>query len=283
MPETIAVADMRAILVLNLRGTRELDILSTSDTLKVIMPRQLMHYDRMQRLVAHALENGGQRVSAVWFQWNTEGKCTMPVHRDLYSRPPKGRGEKWITVAPGKRAPLGLRLQTKCRKCDQCLKARAAFWRLRAQQEFIGAERTWFITLTFKPEEQFRLLEAARHNVAQGGGDFEMLPPKEQFARLVTQSGREVTKFLKRVRKNSGSRFKYLSVAEEHKSGKPHWHLLVFENDPFKPVRHSVLSAAWVLGFTQIKLAEEKHGAYLCKYLSKSLSARVRASQGFGQ
>lgn len=93
----------------------------------------------------------------------------------------------------------------------------------------------------------------------------------------------EITKYLKRVRKKSGAPLRYILVAEAHKSGLPHYHMLIHECDPSRQVRHKDLTAAWSWGFTRFKLVETSNTAwYVCKYLSKAQLARVRASVRYG-
>jgi hypothetical protein len=80
---------------------------------------------------------------------------------------------------------------------------------------------------------------------------------------------------------------RFLLVAEAHKTGLPHYHALIHEVDPERPVRSRILRQQWTLGFSQCKLVaqgdETKSASYVAKYLAKSAAARVRASQGYGQ
>lgn len=138
--------------------------------------------------------------------------------------------------------------------------------------------------MTLAPEQQYRTLSATRHRLGAGGTDFDTLPPDEQFAERLKEIGREVTLWLKRVRKVSGAPLRYLLVAERHKSGDPHLHILLTETDAAKPVRYRTLAQQWKLGFTKFNLARDsKVALYICKYISKDLSARVRASLGYGK
>lgn len=128
------------------------------------------------------------------------------------------------------------------------------------------------------------MVSRARQRLWSGGTDFDALSPHEQFMERMTEIGREVTLYLKRVRKESGARVRYLLVAEAHKTGLPHLHILVHEASPDKPVRHKTLEGQWKLGFTRFKLAHDvKTASYVCKYISKALLARVRASLRYGQ
>lgn len=145
------------------------------------------------------------------------------------------------------------------------------------------AERTWFGTLTLRPERQQFVLDNARMKLARQGLDFDGLSEVEQFRLRHEFVSLELTRWLKRVRKNSEAPLRFCLVAEAHKSGAPHYHVLVHESDPARPVRKSVLCEAWTWGFTRWKLVEDQRAAgYVTKYLSKSALARVRASLKYG-
>jgi hypothetical protein len=147
------------------------------------------------------------------------------------------------------------------------------------------ANRTWFVTLTFAPEQRFRVKqEASKASRIYAPERFEItLTDHEQFSALASAAGKHVTRWLKRVRKNSGARFRYLLVAEAHKDGFPHFHLLLHEGTSI--VTKRTLQGAWTAGFSSAKVvdcANGKAGYYVCKYLTKSVSARVRASLKYG-
>jgi len=176
-----------------------------------------------------------------------------------------------------------LEVEGRCRQCPQCLRTRAALWRGRARSEIADAPgRTWFGTLTLTPHWQFRAKCEARSMYARRGGvDFDRVPAKEQFTVLCRIIGREVTLYLKRLRKNSGARIRYVLVFEAHKSGDPHMHILLHEADV--PLRHKLLADQWRLGFSKFNLVQDtRAAAYVCKYLSKSAIARIRASVNYG-
>lgn len=185
----------------------------------------------------------------------------------------------------GSEGRLTAELSARCRKCTGCLAYRRVLWTARAMDEVAAANRTWFGTLTFSPESQFIIKCRAELAVQRRRREpFSSLRPSEQFVELCRYSNEEVTKFLKRVRKNSGVPLRYLLVSEAHKSGRPHHHVLLHE--PGEPVRKATLEAAWQkLGFSKFKLVDRDRGsaAYVCKYLSKDAQTRVRASQHYGR
>lgn len=188
-----------------------------------------------------------------------------------------------ITVEPGTATPLTLTILARCRRCDACRRYRARLWTARAIAETRASARTWFGTLTLSPAERFRLLGQVRTSLKGGGEDFDRLAPLEQFRRYADAAQRDITLWLKRVRKESGAKLRYLAVTEEHVSGDPHWHVLVHEPHALTPVRKSVLQSQWRLGFSRWKLCDSGSAGYACKYLAKTLLARVRASQRYGQ
>lgn len=189
---------------------------------------------------------------------------------------------KGIDVAVDPNQPINVDLAVRCRKCGKCLAARAAHWRLRSYAETKRASRTWFGTLTLSPGEQFKAISAARVHLAAQRLDFDALSPADQFGERHRQINLLLTKYIKRVRKSEGVPIKYLLVAEAHKSGAPHYHVLIHEQAG--PVRHRVLQSQWVHGFSNWKLVrDERAASYVCKYLAKSALARVRASKKYGE
>lgn len=215
-------------------------------------------------------------------EWDISGSCQKPVTRELHARPLTVIGRSYA-YGRGSEKPLGLILHTRCRMCEACMRLRASQWTYRAISETRDAARTWFGTLTLRPESHYQMLARARRRLWSGGTDFDKLSEAEQFQERMTEISREVTLYLKRVRKESGARVRFLLVAETHKSGLPHLHILVHEMNVEQSVRYATLASQWKLGFVNFKLARDtKTAAYICKYISKSLLARVRASLRYG-
>jgi len=144
------------------------------------------------------------------------------------------------------------------------------------------ANRTWFATFTGTPDEHFRWLLEAR-KLCSNDHPFEARNTLEQFALRCRAANPDLTRYLKRIRKQSAARIRYLLVAERHVSGLPHWHMLIHEPDPAKPIRKAVLKGQWPHGHSTFKLVENAGaGWYLCKYLSKDMATRVRGSLHYG-
>lgn len=230
------------------------------------------------RLMRKAIGAGAKITSASAMEWNVARGCTSPVRVSLTHRTQldplrsrqKGATDLWTAD-----------LDTRCRKCEGCLRARAALWRGRAMAEIAGSTRTWFGTLTLNAHEQFRALAAATLTARRDGVEWAGLTVAEKFKRRCVEIGKEVTLFMKRVRKQSGAKIRYVLVFEAHKSGDPHLHMLVHEG--ISEVRHRLLQAQWTLGFSNWKLVKDRVAAsYVTKYLSKAAIARVRASLRYG-
>ncbi|MDT9597658.1 rolling circle replication-associated protein [Sphingosinicella rhizophila] len=146
--------------------------------------------------------------------------------------------------------------------------------------------RTWFVTLTLRPEEHFKAYARACLRLSRDGIDFDRLSTDEQFAERVAEIGPEITLWLKRVRKQTGAKLRYILVVEPHKSGLPHFHMLLHEVSSAKPVAARAMKYQWQLGWWQGSLVDQsstnRAAGYVAKYLTKSATARVRASRGYG-
>lgn len=260
--------------------------------------RRLIRPDAMTRLRvrAHAQgvqpkvpddfrpQSGGNPFGTM--EWDVAGNCQRPVLVSVWTRPELYR-DKWSVLGPTRGGRLNVDLWTRCRECETCLKARAAHWRYRARSEWKLAPRTWLVTLTFNPEAHLRALSQARRREAKNGTDFEALPEKERFIALERQTGADVTLALKRLRKGDkdhpGVTCRYLLVAEAHKSGLPHYHMLLHEVAGSAPIRHAAIKRCWSSGYLDAKLVtDERAATYATKYLTKSNAARVRASSRYG-
>lgn len=252
------------------------------------------HKNRWQSFATAAISGGAEVHLRAWgtvphVLWDCAGNCERPVHRELYTaKPLQGRfggpASRYdvVTERTGGRT---IELQVRCRKCRPCLRVRAFQWRIRAVSETRASERTWFGTLTLSANEQARAFYAARRRLAAAGTRIESLSVEEQLFERHKEVSGELTRWLKRVRKESNAPLRYMLVMEAHKSGMPHYHCLIHELDASMPVRHHVLTRQWKLGFTKFNLVDVDDPAaagYVCKYLSKSLTARVRASKGYG-
>ena len=270
-------------------------------------------------LAAKALAGGGELRSPTRVHWNIAGFCQSPVHRELWARPSGKRGryrpEKWSPVSgkpylggwrpyqskwhetafdgQGRRTTKALmvvELETRCRKCDRCRAHKSRAWAARALTELGDASRTWFGTITFNPTAMARGRARAILACSKSGIDFDALPVGEQVVRVHNALSPELTKWLKRVRKNSGAHIRYLMVMEPHTGGGahhqlPHYHILLHEHG-HAAVTKRCLDGNWHLGITHFRLVAEddpRPARYVTKYISKTTAARVRASVGYGK
>ena len=199
--------------------------------------------------------------------------------------PTPAHWEKYISVKVGETPiPQTVTLQVKCRKCKVCLEERRRLWARRAEHEYRVSPRTWFGTLTLNPVEQQRSRNLAIARETRRGNHWEALSDHEQFIAQHRVISAWLTLYLKRLREACKTRFRYIIVAERHASGLPHYHLLVHEVGDANPVRKADLDAQWQHGFTKFRLVQSEQAArYVCKYLSKDASARVRASIRYGE
>lgn len=230
--------------------------------------------DKFHNLLIRALDNGAERRTAQSTYWNIAGRCTAPVLRTIETGNCKGESQ----FSPDKEHRLWLDVHVACRKCENCLKARSRLWAARARSECKCAKRTWFATYTVAPEHRTRFLILAGKKIKE---PIFICDTPEKFRAVYDELGKEFTKYLKRIRKASGVRLRYILIGEAHKDGFPHLHALIHETD--EPIRKRMLEGHWPFGFTKIKLTDGNSSYYVTKYLAKSLMARVRASLNYGR
>lgn len=244
------------------------------------MGKRTIPYNDALRLAGRHLREGGAFKSAARLVRDCAPRCEKPQRVEVDGRPWWVGPDRRVSDAPGR--VLILDLEVPCRKCAACLEARAREWTRRAIVETEQRPRTWFGTLTMDPH--YHAVAAMR--VRARHPNWAALGPAAQFGALVREVGRELTLYLKRVRKRSGAPLRYLLVAEEHTqklAGLPHFHILIHELDADTPVRKAVLKDEWKLGFSRWKLADKWSARYVCKYLAKEASTRVRASKLYGR
>jgi len=204
----------------------------------------------------------------------------------------------------GDRAPATVELMVRCRKCLPCRKFRQRYWQQKALQEVRACMarpgcRVWFFSGTYAPSQHQHARNLARANTALEGTDFDVLTAREQFGEVMRAFYQpECSKFLKRLRKTMS--FRYLGVGEPHSAGADspsgggnagelHWHYLLIETDPDRPIRWDAFAERWEGhrgGHFRLKRVAddslEKTVWYVTKYISKEIFTRIRASQGFG-
>jgi len=252
-----------------------------------------LYRDRAIKLAQRALGAGGNQATdidarprpLVEVDWSRD--CLRPVTREFWTREDR-RQRKRRPASP--EGFLRVICAVQCRRCDNCRRRKRRMWALRARREINAATRTWFGTLTLRPEEHHRLLGEARMAEAAQGIDFDALPEAERFRLLAGAEGKLLTDFLKRVRKETSASPRYLLVTEQHKTGLPHWHILLSEQSVSLPIRKTVLERQWIAGFSHWRLInaadpddQSKRISYVTKYVAKSSLCRVRASKEYGE
>lgn len=242
------------------------------------------------------------------------GDCEAPTYAELHSRHSAEHGKKV--------KPITVMIEARCRKCGPCRETRAMQWRARAISEFRMAQRSLFGTLTVDPEHDAQIDALARLELSEAGVDFDRLSEAEKFIERCKIGGREITKYLKRLREGDTRHdrpdFRYLLVAEAHngvrtselKRNRPHWHILLHEMDLSHPLvlpdewatsangvpltdrygnsqvgNSAFLKAQWRLGHSSFALCRTvQAAAYVCKYLTKEdAQVRIRASGRYGR
>lgn len=236
--------------------------------------------------------NGGTRLTYCSTEWDVSGSCTDPTHIELAGRLPQEYsiriGGDWDTIkglpTANKMRPHYVDMAVPCRKCASCKSYRAALWQAKASKEFEFAlpGRSWFVTLTFRPDVEYRLRATARAkeraNARPGTKNKE-----EKYYESAAYD--EVQLALKRLRETAGP-FRRLVVAENHKSGVIHYHAILHEQvGHANRVQKRHIQESWARnGFSSAKLCDEKAIKYVTKYLTKADGTyRIRASRFYGE
>lgn len=245
-------------------------------------------YSDGTRAIARKIMEGApvERTGLASFRIDAAGSCEKPV----------GFTHAYGSVADpaerARRALLGDRAvfldgDGRCRRCGACLAYRRRLWAGRAAVEVATARRTWWGTLTQRPAARAHQLYEAQLRAYRSGVDYDGLPKAERYARLVSVLGGRFGLYMKRLRKAKGVKVRYLLVAEPHKNGDPHLHVLLHEMG--EPIAKSVLEKQWTDGFSSWRLVEATHDShqkvawYITKYMLKAEDGpRLRASFRYG-
>lgn len=247
------------------------------------MPK--ISFEAFKRLAAKAALQGGQ-LSATRFQLDVRGVCIDPRTVRFTAEKPHAASNRVLKVWIDTAVPCGL--------CDLCRWSKRVMWRDRMLEETLRSNRTWFLTLTARKEMQDYWLVQAKGYASSKGEAWATLTEKQRGRYLARQGWLDVQKYIKRLRKAAGPfcKIRHICVVEFHKSGKPHFHLLIHEVG-YEPLRKRLIEACWRLsgrdrGFTNCKLVRNPVDAveYIAKYIAKdgmSNGARIPCSLGYGK
>lgn len=230
-------------------------------------------------LFKKAITAGAQRTGASSCIWKVHGDCLEPFVKVHKGTPRAKSGERYWVWTPERRSTLYVEMWLRCNHCRTCLMNRARLWSRRIRYETENAPRSWFGTLTLNPQQHVQCELLAQSN----NRAYFQLTPRQQLKERLAVSGSEVTRYLKRVRKQATGKLRFVCVTELHKSGYPHYHLLIHEQVR-GCVLHKMLANQWSWGFEKWRVLDPQTAPawYLCKYLTKENIDRVRASIRYG-
>ena len=145
------------------------------------MPRKVRRLTDVRAIALRALRQGGEirrdqdgKPILGSIYWDISGGCENPWLFTIEGRGPHLAGfDAWgdvrkVTPVMSTRPYQGtaeygydgwcfIDIDSPCRRCDVCLRRRAARWRYRAQEELAQAPRTWFGTLSLRPEAHWQM------------------------------------------------------------------------------------------------------------------------------
>lgn len=230
--------------------------------------------------------------TATYATADCSGWCDNPIIIDQMGDSHRRMGPGGVPVREPART---LSTAVRCRRCEGCRRETRFMWAKRAVKEWIRASqhggRTWFVTLTFRPEEHYKLQTKARLRLREQGIDLDALGARERYAEVLEEYNAELKRFLDRLRKGRRDRgwdvvkFRYVGVPEPHQSGHLHYHLLLHETSLDAPLVKRRIEEAWGLGFVNAKLVTSPEGTlYTTKYLGKHhYEGRIRVSKHYGE
>lgn len=236
-----------------------------------------------------ALQSGkGKLLTPTYATVDYSGWCQAALVLDQAGFGHFRMGPKGVPVWESKRT---LSMLVRCRKCAGCLKERRMMWTARAVKEWKNSTRTWFVTLTLRPDEHYKLQTGVRIAARKDGVDYDTLEPRDRLSRVLVAYRRVMDLYLMRLRSGASSKgwdvaqFRYLWVPEPHKSGAIHFHMLLHEVSEDMPLVKRRIEGLWDLGFTKVKqVTSEREARYVTKYLGKHhFEGRVRASKKYGK
>lgn len=176
-----------------------------------------------------------------------------------------GEGSRIIfSKRPAKGAPdyVYESLVLSCGKCLNCRKKVAREWAVRAYHESLCHERSCFVTLTFRSE---------------------CMPKDEALDKKTLQ------RFIKRLRKNTGIKFRYFACGEYGENrGRPHYHGVLFgiDFDDKELVSYKngnalytskTLQKSWKYGFVTVGSVSYASCRYVASYVMKRCQTREEA------
>lgn len=254
-------------------------------------------HGEITRFVYEAFANGKSETDGNRHTVHYAGNCQSPLEIKSNS----DRGALFVVT------------RTRCRRCKACLQAKQFYWAKTATKwtDKVHEQglRTWFGTLTLGPSAQRDFLHDAFAEWAMGTGKTHAAwwdePHCDERFRLVREQVLgEVKRYWKRLRKGAkrckdcypraprktgewdhpAAQFKYFLVFERHKSGLPHMHFMLHEQD--NPIRKKHIQCAWRHGFSGVNLVDPANNSaafYVSKYLSKSHQSRQLASTNYAK
>lgn len=141
--------------------------------------------------------------------------------------------------------PIDYSITVPCGHCVGCQKTIRYAWTGRIHSEILASYKQGyiplFITLTFRPE---RYKSDTVYQLA------------------------EFRKYIDKLRKRVGTKFRYVVVTDLSEKARVHLHAIVF-NYSRNMIEYSPLHQAWTNGFSWIVPCKVEHAGYICKYVMK--------------
>lgn len=187
------------------------------------------------------------------------------------------RGNEWIKCETPLVASRGFKtikdfIEIPCGSCIGCRLDYSRMWANRCVIEMKEHDHNYFLTLTYDDEHLPKGEKVEKINLS---GEVVY----EEFPTLIKE---DLQKFFKRLRKNTGQKFRYYACGEYgDKSGRSHFHAILFglQIDDLVPVTKSnagysyfssnTINKCWPYGYAVVGEATWETCAYTARYVMK--------------
>ena len=161
---------------------------------------------------------------------------------------------------PGGQGPQD-RVTVPCGNCVSCLGNRRHDWSFRLWQELKSSSSAKFVTLTYRDEDLPFSSETGEAILLKKDLQAFIQDLRNEQARNEAKLSK-IGRSFRREAKND--KIRYFAVGEYGSKGRPHYHALIFNMDPFTEKR---ISCIWKKGFVKVDQVNQARIYYVTKYL----------------
>ena len=175
---------------------------------------------------------------------------------------------------PGGNGPQD-RVTVPCGNCVACLGNRRHDWSFRLWQEMKNSSSAKFVTLTYRDEDLPFDQETGEATLVKKHLQAFIQDLRNEQARNEAKLSK-IGRSFRRDAKND--KIRYFAVGEYGSKGRPHYHAIIFNIDPFTEKR---ISCIWKHGFTRADDLNQARIYYTTKYLINGNDKKTQGQKTF--